>query len=228
MTPASRWSAVVLGLAVLGGCAPKVKLEPPEVESPAAFEGTAIPALLGPVAIHQNEWPNLGWWKIFEDPQLEALIGEALARNNNLTVARQQVEVARALARQSRAALLPQAGLAPLMRWQRLSSNAPTTPEARGTLDDSYALPVVLGYEFDFWSKNKLGFQSAQSVAAASEQDWRTLYIQIVSSVATTYFNIATTLAQLRITEQTLESFRQNLKFVQRQYDVGTDRKSVV
>src|SRR5438105_11881126 len=45
------------------------------------------------------------------------------------------------------------------------------------------------------------------------------------SSVATTYFNIATTLAELHITERTLAVFVDNLKFIQRQYDVG-DRKS--
>jgi multidrug efflux system outer membrane protein len=220
VTALPRWLAAVVGLAVLGGCAPRVTLEPPQVEAPPTLEGTAVPALLGPVAIRRDEWPDLTWWKIFEDPQLEALIGEALARNNNLAVARQQVEVARALARRSRAALLPQAALAPAIQWQRTSNNDPGVPG--GGLDDSYTMPVVLSYEFDFWSKNKLAFQSAQSVAAATEQDWRTLYIQIVSSVATVYFNIATTDAQLAIIERTLESFRENLKLVQRQYVVGT------
>ena len=39
--------------------------------------------------------------------------------------------------------------------------------------------------------------------------------------MATTYFNIATTLAELHITERTLAVFVDNLKFIQRQYDVG-------
>lgn len=208
-------------MVLLAGCAPNAKLEPPRVEPPASFSGSAMPAPDGPVPIRQNEWPNLTWWKIFEDPQLETLMAEALARNNTLAVAAQQVEVARALARQSRAPLLPQANLAPLIDWRRTSNNAPTIPAARGTLDDFYAVPVTLGYEFDFWNKNKLALQSAQSRAAASEQDWRTLYIQIVSGVAATYFNISTALEELRITEQTLESYREYLRYVQRQYDVG-------
>jgi multidrug efflux system outer membrane protein len=216
-----RWAAFI-GLTLLAGCAPKVKLEPPVVQPPAGFSGTAMPGPEGPVPIRRDEWPSLSWWKIFEDPQLESLITEALARNNNLTVAAQQVEVARALARQSRSALLPQASLAPSADWRRASNNAPTIPAARGTLDDFYSLPVTLSYEFDFWNKNKLALQSAQSLAAASEQDWRTLYIQIVSDVAATYFSIATALDEIRITEQTLDSYRENLKFVQRQYDVGT------
>ncbi len=220
MTPAARrWAAAVV-LAMLAGCAPKAKLPLPSVEPPASFSGSAM-AAGGPVPIRQNEWPNLTWWKIFEDPQLESLVTEALARNNNLTVAAEQVEVARALARGSRAALLPQASLVPQVDWHRTSNNAPTIPAGRGVVDDFYALPVTLSYEFDFWNKNKLAFQSAQSLAAASEQDWRMLHIQIVSGVAATYFNISTALAEIRITEQTLESYREYLKLVQRQYDVG-------
>ncbi len=203
------------------GCAPQAKLEPPAVDPPPGFAGTAVPALQGPVQIRQDEWPNLTWWKIFEDPQLESSIVEALGRNNNLAVAQQQVEIARALAKQSRAALLPQASLAPTVDWRRTSNNANVIPAARGQLTDVYALPVLLSYEFDFWDKNKFALQSAQAQAAASEQDWRTLYIEIVSSVAATYFNISTTLAQLRVTEQTLESYREYLRVVQRRYEVG-------
>ena len=210
-----------IGVFLLAGCAPTATLEPPSVEPRPGFSGSAIPRLEGPVPIRQNEWPNLTWWKIFEDPQLESLIAEALARNNNLTVAAQQVEVARALARGSRAALLPQANLVPQVDWRRTSNNANTIPAARGLVTDVYALPVTLSYEFDFWNKNKLALQSARSLAAATEQDWRTLHIEIVSGVAATYFNIATTLAEIRITEQTLDSYREYLRFVQRQYDVG-------
>ena len=131
------------------------------------------------------------------------------------------MEIARALVRESRAGLLPQATLAPAVAWSRISNNGPALPGTQGKLLDAYALPVTLSYEFDFWNKNKLALESAQAFAAAGEQDWRTLYIEIVSSVATTYFNIATTLAELRITERTLAVFVDNLKFIQRQYDVG-------
>lgn len=209
------------GLLLLAGCAPRVTLDPPVATPPADFSGTAMPGPGGPVSIHQNEWPNLTWWSIFEDPQLESLILEALAKNNTLTIAVRQVEIARALVRESRAGLLPQATLAPAVAWSRISNNGPALPGTEGKLLDAYALPVTLSYEFDFWNKNKLALESAQAFARASEQDWRTLYIEIVSSVATTYFNIATTLAELRITERTLAVFVDNLKFIQRQYDVG-------
>jgi multidrug efflux system outer membrane protein len=206
---------------VLAACAPKVKLEPATVEPRASFAGTATPMLDGPVPIRENVWPSPDWWQVFEDPQLAALVIEALRQNNNLAVAAQQIEVARALAMQNRAALLPQATLVPAITWSRISNNAPVIPGSRGLLTDAYFLPVTLSYEFDFWDKNKLALQSAQALAAASEHDWRTLYIEIASSVATTYFNIATTLAEIQVAEETLRSFREYLRVVQRRYDVG-------
>src|SRR5205807_1875327 len=83
-----------------------------------------------------------------EDPQLESLILEALAKNNTLTIAVQQVEIARALVRESRAGLLPQATLAPAVAWSRISNNGPALPGTQGKLLDAYALPVTLSYEF--------------------------------------------------------------------------------
>jgi outer membrane protein, multidrug efflux system len=210
-----------VGLLLVVGCAPRVTLAPPAIEPGATFSGTAMPAPGGPVPIRQQEWPNLTWWKIFEDPQLESLIAEALAKNNNLTIAVQQVEVARALVRQSRAGLLPEATLTPYVDWTRFSNNGLFAGSLNGRLVETYNLPVTLSYEFDFWNKNKLRLESAQALAAASLQDWRTLYLAIVSSVATSYFNIATALAEIHITEQTLASYVQNLKLIQRQYDVG-------
>jgi outer membrane protein, multidrug efflux system len=218
--PSPSGRAAVVGLLLVAGCAPKVTLSPPSVEPAATFAGTAMPGPGGPVPLRQNEWPNLTWWRIFEDPQLESLIAEALAKNNNLTIAVQQVEVARALVRVRRAGLLPQATLTPAVDWTRFSNNG-LFAGLNGHLFETYNLPVTLSYEFDFWNKNKLGLESAQALAAASLQDWRTLYLAIVASVATSYFNIATTRAEIRITEQTLVSYTQNLKFIQRQYDVG-------
>jgi multidrug efflux system outer membrane protein len=80
---------------------------------------------------------------------------------------------------------------------------------------------VTLNYEFDFWDKNKLAYQSAQLLAAASEQDWRTIHIGIVSSVAATYFNIATALAELRVADATLASYREYLAVTRRRFEVG-------
>jgi NodT family efflux transporter outer membrane factor (OMF) lipoprotein len=209
-----------VGPLALAGCAPKADLDAPAVAPPPAFSVAGAPAG-GPVSIRENQWPDLEWWKVFEDPQLHSLINEALRGNNDLDVAARQVEVARALVRGRRAPLLPEATLTPTVLWRRTSENANVVREARGQMTDEYALPVTVSYELDFWNKNKLALQSAQSLARASEQDWRTLHIEIVSGVASTYFNIATTLAELRVAEETLRSYEEYLKVVQRRFDVG-------
>ncbi len=204
---------------VAAACAPRVKLDPPRSDVPASFRGSAVPG--GTVGLRDNEWPSLEWWTVFEDPALEAIIEEAVATNRSLEIAARQVEVARAGALGARAPLFPQVTLAPGVSWQRTSENGPVAPASRGQLTDSYAVPLTLSYELDFWGKNKLAFQSAQSLALATEADWRTLEIEIVAAVASTYFGIVTTLAEIHVAEQTLASYQSYLNLLQRRLEAG-------
>src|SRR5829696_4728953 len=88
-TPGNALSVAVL--VALAGC----KLAPPP--KPADYRGEALPAMQvapqwtggetsGPLAA--------GWLKSFGDPQLEALVTEAVAHNPDLRVAAARVQVA--------------------------------------------------------------------------------------------------------------------------------------
>jgi NodT family efflux transporter outer membrane factor (OMF) lipoprotein len=216
-----RTRAEALGavLVIATGCAPAVTLDAPRAGLPASFRGSAVPG--GKVDIRENEWPSLDWWKVFEDPVLDALIRESVVSNRSLEIAARQVEVARAVALGARAPLFPQVTAIPGVSWQRVSDNAPFQTTSRGQTLDSYAIPITLSYELDFWGKNKLAFQSAQSLALATEADWRTLQIEIVAAVASTYFGIVTTLAEIRVAEQTLDSYRSYLDLLERRLAAG-------
>jgi multidrug efflux system outer membrane protein len=216
-----RRGARALGavLVVAAGCAPDVKLDPPRAGLPPSFRGPAVPG--GTVDIRESQWPSPDWWKVFEDPALDALIRESLGANRGLEVAARQVEVARAIALGARAPLFPEVTAVPGVGWLRVSENAPFLTAARGQTLDTYAIPITLGYEVDFWSKNKLAFQSAQSLALATEADWRTLQIEIVAAVASTYFGIVTTLAEIQVAEQTLASYRSYLSLLERRLAAG-------
>jgi NodT family efflux transporter outer membrane factor (OMF) lipoprotein len=210
-----------VGAALLAGaaCAPQVTLDPPRADVPASFRGSAVAE--GIVTIRDDLWPSLDWWSAFEDPVLEALVREAVGGNRTLEIAARQVEVARAVALGARAPLFPEATLAPGVNARRTSEHGPVTPTARGQFTDSYAVPLTLSYELDFWGKNTLAFQSAQSLALATEADWRTLEIEVVAAVASTYFGIVTTRAEIAVAEQTLASYRSYLDLLVRRLDAG-------
>ena len=89
------------GCASFDGLAPKaVRTDPAVLAASHSLAG----AKLSPAA-----WPSAAWWRRFGDPQLDALIGEALAGNPGMGSARARVDRAVALAAVSGAALAPQA-----------------------------------------------------------------------------------------------------------------------
>src|SRR6202521_1399673 len=99
------WLAVPLAIATfaLSGCAVGPKYHTPAVQAPPAYKevGNWKPA--------QPNDQNLGgdWWKIFQDPQLDALEVQVNVSNQNLRAAEAQFRQARAALRYNRADYYP-------------------------------------------------------------------------------------------------------------------------
>ena len=91
------WRGVLLAIAVLpfSGCAVGPKYHTPTVQAPPAYKE------LGDWKPAQPNDQNLGgeWWKIFQDPQLDALEAQINVSNQNLKAAEAQYRQARAALR---------------------------------------------------------------------------------------------------------------------------------
>ena len=97
-----RGLAVVISLAMLGGCAVGPNYKRPAVDTPSAYR-------FGPGAA-TNSVGDLPWWQVFKDPVLQDLIRTALTNNYDLKQAVARVEQARQQVTVARAPLFPQIG----------------------------------------------------------------------------------------------------------------------
>ncbi|MFA7602446.1 MAG: TolC family protein [Novosphingobium sp.] len=99
-----RRTGVLLALLPLlaAGCAVGPDYRPPETPPPAAA-GAFQSAAPGTSAAPAVE----AWWRLYDDPALDALIGRALAANTDLRVARANLLRARNVLREARAGYLP-------------------------------------------------------------------------------------------------------------------------
>ena len=90
--------AVGVATVMLSGCMIGPDYQRPELEVPAQFIGT----------VEEGEsLANLGWWELFQDPQLDELVRVALEQNRDLRAAVARVEEARALLGVTRADQFP-------------------------------------------------------------------------------------------------------------------------
>jgi outer membrane protein TolC len=113
-----------------------------------AAENSLATAPLSPAA-----WARDDWWTAFNDPQLDALIAEALAESPTLRVAAARTRKALAYAETAKAPLYPHVdGEAEITR-RRTPEHGLTPPPFGGRWGTLHQLQVTLDWELDFWAR---------------------------------------------------------------------------
>lgn len=153
-------------------------------------------------------WPKADWSGQFGDPQLSALIAEALADNPSLAQARARIAAAQAYTQGADAKLLPNVGAQYSLNRELYSGNALYPPPYGGSWYTENNGLISASYELDLWGKNHQAVAqslSREKVALADEAEVR---LTLSTSVAQTYNQLAREYALRQIAEQVTEDRR--------------------
>ena len=182
-----------LGAAALTACvslpghAPRPAIEPQT--SFASQQAFAAPA---------GEWPAHGWWKIYGDAQLDALIDEGLAGSPSIAVADARLARARSYQDSARGALAPQLsgslGLTEQKQSYNYLSPAAMTPHG---WNDYGRSSLDISWELDFWGKNRAALAAATSDAVAASADADQARLALSTAIASGYAELAREYAAL-------------------------------
>lgn len=158
---------------------------------------------------------NLQWWKLFNDPILDTLISTALKENKDVLVAAARIEAARANVGYTSADQYPSLGY----NVGATSGNymGAKLPESSNSF---FAYPE-LSWEIGFWGKYRRLTEAAQADLLASSYGMRTIQISLISSVASTYFELLKNKEKLLIAENTLASRDSGLLIIEERYKWG-------
>ena len=85
-----RFLVISLWTFTLGGCALGPDYERPPVEEPGSFR------MQQGATLEDVSLADLGWWELFEDENLQAIIRKALVENKDLRIAVARVRESRA------------------------------------------------------------------------------------------------------------------------------------
>jgi outer membrane protein, multidrug efflux system len=172
---------VLIGAAVLGGCAVGPNYKRPAVNAPTEFRFTENQTT--------NSLANLPWWQVFKDPILQGLIGTAITNNYDLKQAVARVEQARNQAAAANAAFFPQAGYGgDIGRGRNALFNSPAS--LNGATDSSAQLNLNAAWEIDLWGRIRRSSEAARAQYLATDEARRGVMITLVSQVATAYFQL--------------------------------------
>jgi multidrug efflux system outer membrane protein len=162
----------------------------------------------------------LGWQAWFRDPQLQALITQALANNRDLRAAALRVEEARALYGIQRADLFPAVGAQAGLDRSRTPADLNLT--GRPLVGSAYQAGVGLStWELDLWGRLRSLDDAALQTALASEATRRAAALSLVAQVADAWLELAEIDERLAIARDTIASRQESYRIFARRVEVG-------
>lgn len=198
-----------LALAALAACsAPPVdRRETPQLELPATTQ---------PVAEVAPEW-----WKNFNDPQLDAIVAEALANNRDLARAMARIDESRAALRAARAERLPNVSANASAARARASENGPSAFPGVSLTGNDFRATLNVAYEVDLWSRTANLNAAARDELLASEYARDTLRTALAAQVVQSYAALQSLDAQVLLFGQQVQAQRDSLALQRKRFDAG-------
>ncbi|KPC49569.1 efflux transporter outer membrane subunit [Amantichitinum ursilacus] len=178
---------------------------------------TRAPASDLPTSTVDSAWISPQWWAQFGDEQLNQLIAQARASNQNLAQAVARVAQARAALNINQSAQWPQLGVGADAGRQRVPPTASTTPGVY----DSYQLAAQASWEIDVWGRLANLTEAARRDWLAAQYNQEAVRLSLDAEVAQTWFNLLSLDAQLSIASDTVQSRQQSLALQQKRFTGG-------
>jgi len=161
------------------------------------------------------------WWAVFQSPQLNSLIEQALRANPDIRAAAAAVKVARESARAQRATLFP------LLQGNfGASANQVSTVLSAPTADNDYSyslytLGLQLTYNLDLWGANRRSIESLDALAEAQCFQLEGAYLSLASNVVAAAILEASLRGQIEATQRIIAAQRDTLDILNRQSGLG-------
>ena len=212
----SRVGAIGL-LILVAGCATAPPLDPPTLDVASPDTWTARQ--------DTGEGPDLDWWTDFGDTALDEVVRSALEQNYDLQATAARLEQAAADARIAAADLQPtvQAGLNGSRRRQNFIGFPIPGSEDRvlSTVFTNYGVSLDVTWEADLWGRLRSGARAALADLQARVADLRGAQLSLAGQTTKTWFAMAEAQQQLRLAEESVESFRTSSDQVRGRFEQG-------
>jgi len=207
--------SIVFGAAVLllfsNACMIGPKYRRPGAPAPPAFK-EELPA--GWKKAQPNDGALRGkWWKVYNDPGLDALEDQVSISNQNVLAADAQFRAARAAVRIARAAQFPAVTAVP--------SAARSGTGAASGVGRLYTIPIDLAYQIDVWGSIRRGVASNSAIAQASAAELENARLLYQAELAADYFQIQGLDASRQLLVATVKSYERYVQLTQDRYDGG-------
>ncbi|MGJ7505940.1 efflux transporter outer membrane subunit [Variovorax sp. GT1P44] len=200
---------------LLAGCALPAKLDPPAARLDIAALGVTADA--APVPVDED------WWRVFNDPALDALVHKALEDNPSLVIAEARLRRANALADRIDSEDWPLVVARYDDTLQRFPQHALYPLTVAGTRQHLATAQLAMVWELDFFGRHRAAFEAALGTVRATQADAAMARLLLAAQVVRTYVQMARLLALREVAERALSQRAEVLTLVRHRTSAGLD-----
>jgi len=225
--PAMRFATALAVTMLASACAQFPDM--PQKPSPKDVSSYETTHSFSTAAQAQSTWPIEQWWLRYNDPQLNALIAEALKGEPTLASAQARLHNAEASAQQAGATLLPEISAQGSVEKEKQSYNNGFPPalvphgwRPYGTAELNFS------YEIDFWGKNRASLAAATSELEAARADVAQARMVLAASIADAYADLARQFAERDSAEAAVKVRTQSAQLFAERFANGLETQAGV
>jgi len=218
LTPVRAIGTALCALLSLEGCKVGPNYETPQVLPSETWSRRSDAPL-------SDDTPQLReWWRNFNDPVLDQLIGQAEQSNATLEQALANVRVSLGALGVSESQFWPQISLAAM--YERNKTNI-SLLAAQGVETSPYdvwgAGAVMASWEVDVWGRVARMVESAKAELESNIEELRAALITIRAEVGTGYMTVRTLQRQIQLLKAGIANVQTTLDVAQRRLTAGTN-----
>ncbi|WP_414900341.1 efflux transporter outer membrane subunit [Sphingomonas flavalba] len=186
---------------------------PPAAAGPFTAAGPGVTAEVG----------TDQWWKLYDDPVLDGLVGDALAANTDIRVAVARLDRARAALREAGADRLPGTGIAAGANYGRL----PAGQRAPGASREDWQVDggLSVAYEVDLFGRVTRNIEAGRGDVGAAAADADAMRVTVVSDTIAAYVDAAAAAEQLNVATEVVELLDRSVALTTKRFEAGRANK---
>jgi multidrug efflux system outer membrane protein len=177
----------------------------------------------GQSTVEQTSFADQGWWSVYSDPFLTALIKEALKNNYDLKTAIAHAKEAEAYRGVARSAYFPTVNLeSGVQRDHGVYKDNPDLdlPTERET-SNLFLGGLSTAWEVDLWGRIRRSNEAASAAYLASEEGRRGLMLALITEVAQAYLELVELDGRLAVARDSRDAFNATDTLFSKRYGAG-------
>jgi NodT family efflux transporter outer membrane factor (OMF) lipoprotein len=207
--------AIALLPLLAAACAAGPDYHRPETSAPAAGAFQTAPPGTSTAPAEDR------WWRLYDDPQLDALIERALAANTDLRVAQANLLRARNVVREARAGFLPQGQTTAGANYGNAQGGGNFQGGSSGAAQWSLNGGIDADWELDLFGRIRRTVEAARADAQAVEATRDRVALTVAAETARSYVNACALAESIAVARTSAETAARQLALIDQRERAG-------